>query len=64
VLWPARLFPALKQLSGPEGGRRILEALAADILPLKSDNRDTALDIDTHDDLDALRERLHKQHSS
>ena len=64
VLWPARLFPALKQLSGPDGGRRILEALAADIVPLKSDDRDTALDIDTHDDLEALRERLQKQHSS
>jgi len=64
VLWPARLFATLRQLTGPEGGRRILEALAADVVTIKSDSRDAALDIDTRDELDALRDRLHKQHSS
>ncbi len=64
VLWPARLFPVLEKLSGPEGGRQVLDALATDVMTLKSNNADAALDIDTQDDLDALRIRLQKQHSS
>lgn len=64
VLWPARHFPALKQLSGPEGGRDLLKTLAADIVTLNSTDGDTALDIDTQRDLEILRERLRNQHSS
>jgi molybdenum cofactor cytidylyltransferase len=64
VLWPRRLFPALRQLSGPQGGKQILDALAADVVPLRTESTDTALDIDTMDDLEALRSRLREPHGS
>jgi len=56
VLWPRRLFPRLRALSGPEGAKALLRSLPAESVAVAGDPAVFA-DIDTPEDLRQVAER-------
>ena len=62
VLWPGRLLPRLRTLSGPEGGKQLLAEVAADVVAIPVEDQGARLDIDTTADLDDIRRRMRDTH--
>lgn len=58
VLWPRRFFTELAQLSGPSGGKRLLQRYACEAVAVPVRDAGLLADIDTPDALDAARQRL------
>jgi molybdenum cofactor cytidylyltransferase len=50
VLWPRRLFPKLAALSGPKGGKSLLDTLGDQRVDVAFDDESLFADIDTPDD--------------
>lgn len=50
VLWPRRLFPRLAALSGPRGGKSLLDTLGDERVDVAFDDESLFADIDTPDD--------------
>lgn len=50
VLWPRRLFPRLAVLSGPKGGKSLLDTLRDESVDVTFDDESVFADIDTPDD--------------
>lgn len=50
VLWPRRLFPELASLSGPKGGKQLLDALGNERLDVAFEDVSLFADIDTRGD--------------
>jgi molybdenum cofactor cytidylyltransferase len=59
VLWPRRLLPRLRSLSGTEGGKALLKSIAGDALGLTIADQSLLTDVDTAEDMDAARQHLH-----
>jgi molybdenum cofactor cytidylyltransferase len=59
VLWPRRLLPKLRSLSGTEGGKALLRSIAGDALGVTIADQSLLTDIDTAEDLEAARQQLH-----
>jgi molybdenum cofactor cytidylyltransferase len=58
VLWPRRLFPALASLSGPKGGKTVLDGLpASERLDVVFEDGSLFADVDTQDDYARLLAR-------
>jgi molybdenum cofactor cytidylyltransferase len=57
VLWPRRYFPKLVTLAGPGGAKGLLQRLAPECLPIVADDPTVFSDIDTAEDLEAVRNR-------
>jgi molybdenum cofactor cytidylyltransferase len=51
VLWPRRCFPSLASLSGPEGGKRLLQELGESCLAVPVRDEHEFLDVDEVGDL-------------
>ena len=60
VLWPRRFFALLTALSGPEGGKHSLNALAECRKAVLVDEDSAFTDIDTAEDLALLRSRFER----
>ncbi len=54
VLWPRRHFPELDVLSGPKGGKSLLDSLKGERLDVAFDDESVFVDIDTPDDYERL----------
>lgn len=54
VLWPRRLFPGLAALSGPKGGKSLLDSLPDERLDVAFGDESLFADIDTPDDYTRL----------
>lgn len=54
VLWPRRLFPGLAALSGPKGGKSLLDTLPDERLDVAFGDESVFADIDTPDDYTRL----------
>lgn len=54
VLWPRRLFPKLALLTGPKGGKSLLDTLDGERLDVAFGDESLFADIDTPDDLARL----------
>jgi molybdenum cofactor cytidylyltransferase len=54
VLWPRRHFPKLCVLSGPAGGKSLLDTLAGERLDVAFEDESVFADIDTADDYERL----------
>lgn len=59
VLWPRRLLPRLRSLSGTEGGKALLKSIAGDALGVTIADQSLLTDVDTVEDMDAAREHLY-----
>lgn len=57
VLWPARFFEAMAQVTGDRGARRLLDEFAEEVFHVPVSDESVNLDIDTPDALEALEER-------
>ena len=55
-VFPADLFPALQQLEGDRGGSRLIRRFPERVLLVEADAREL-LDVDTAQELEALREK-------
>ncbi len=51
VLWPRRFFDRLARLSGPQGGKALLNELSDDVVTVFAEGTGAAIDIDTVEDL-------------
>jgi molybdenum cofactor cytidylyltransferase len=58
VLWPRRLLPRLRSLSGTEGGKALLRSIAGDALGVAIADQSLLTDVDTAEDLQAARQHL------
>jgi len=54
VLWPRRLFPRLQALSGPQGGKSLLDTLGDERVDVAFDDESVFADIDTPEDYERL----------
>jgi molybdenum cofactor cytidylyltransferase len=54
VLWPRGLFPRLQALSGPRGGKSLLDTLGDQRVDVAFDDESVFADIDTPDDYERL----------
>lgn len=54
VLWPRRLFPRLQALSGPQGGKSLLDTLGDERVDVAFDDESVFADIDTLEDYERL----------
>lgn len=50
VLWPRRHFPELAVLSGPQGGKSLLDTLKGERLDVAFEDESVFMDVDTPDD--------------
>jgi molybdenum cofactor cytidylyltransferase len=57
VLWPARYFPELAQLSGDTGARAMLATHAASVRHVNVDDEGVTVDVDTREALNGLNRR-------
>lgn len=60
VLWSARAFPALLELTGTEGARRLLQEFRAEVRETPVDCPGILIDVDTPSDLATLGAGAHK----
>jgi molybdenum cofactor cytidylyltransferase len=58
VFFSERFRPALLELSGDEGARRVLGRYPDDVIEVKTEDRGVLQDLDTPEDIDLLRGRI------
>ena len=61
VIWGERLFPALKGITGDQGGRPLFQTRPEALNPLPLDDQSLLLDADTDEDLAIIRHHFHEK---